>query len=97
MWANSANKFFDSLASGTAIAINYKGWQEEIINTNNIGVVLSPSVTDETCFQFLELFENPETLRIKGENAKGVARKYFDREILAKELNDILVGVLEYS
>lgn len=25
LWANSANKFFDALASGTAVAINYGG------------------------------------------------------------------------
>jgi len=27
MWSNSANKFFDTLAAGKPIAINYKGWQ----------------------------------------------------------------------
>ena len=28
MWANSANKFFDSIASGTPVALNYGGWQK---------------------------------------------------------------------
>lgn len=31
MWANSANKFFDGLASGTCIAIDYQGWQADLL------------------------------------------------------------------
>ena len=34
LWANSANKFFDTLAAGRPILINYKGWQENVINKN---------------------------------------------------------------
>ena len=32
LWANSANKFFDTLAAGRPILINHKGWQEKVIN-----------------------------------------------------------------
>ena len=31
MWANSANKFFDTLAAGKPPLINYGGWQKELI------------------------------------------------------------------
>ena len=37
MQANSANKFFDALASGTPISINYGGWQKDIVETTNCG------------------------------------------------------------
>ena len=40
LWANSANKFFDTLAAGRPILINHKGWQEEEICKENIGYVL---------------------------------------------------------
>jgi len=36
MWANSANKFFDALASGTPVAINYGGWQAELIEKTGV-------------------------------------------------------------
>jgi len=31
MWNNSANKFFDALAAGRAVLINYRGWQAELL------------------------------------------------------------------
>jgi hypothetical protein len=39
---NSANKFFDSLAAGRSIAINYGGWQAELLSSTRAGVVLDP-------------------------------------------------------
>ena len=47
LWANSANKFFDSLASGKPILINYGGWQKGLIKQENVGYVLPP-VLDRT-------------------------------------------------
>ena len=41
MEANSANKFFDALAAGKPIMINYKGWQAKLIEKYNIGIVVS--------------------------------------------------------
>lgn len=38
MEANSANKFFSSLAAGTCVAINYGGWQEEVLQTSGAGL-----------------------------------------------------------
>src|SRR5690606_4176809 len=42
LWANSANKFFDTLAAGKPILINHGGWQSDVITRNNIGYVLKP-------------------------------------------------------
>lgn len=38
--ANSANKFFDTLAAGTPILINHEGWQANFIKEHNVGYVL---------------------------------------------------------
>src|SRR5690606_28538222 len=40
MWHNSANKFFDTLAASRPIAINYGGWQADLIRETGAGVVL---------------------------------------------------------
>ena len=46
MWANSANKFFDSLAFLKPVIINHKGWLADLIIENDIGVVLNPTVSN---------------------------------------------------
>ncbi len=36
---NSANKFFDSLAAGRPIMINYEGWQADLLRETGAGLV----------------------------------------------------------
>ena len=37
---NSANKFFDGLAAGKPIMLNYGGWQSKLIEKNNAGFII---------------------------------------------------------
>jgi glycosyltransferase involved in cell wall biosynthesis len=37
LWHNSANKFFDGLAAGKPIMINYSGWQRDILELHEAG------------------------------------------------------------
>ena len=37
LWNNSANKFFDGLAAGKPIMINYSGWQRSLLEKYNAG------------------------------------------------------------
>ncbi|GID27013.1 glycosyltransferase family 4 protein [Paractinoplanes brasiliensis] len=46
LWENSANKFFDALAAGRPIAINYGGWQADLLDETGAGLVLDPVDTD---------------------------------------------------
>jgi glycosyltransferase involved in cell wall biosynthesis len=41
MESNSANKFFDALAAGCCVAINYGGWQAELLKEAAAGIQLS--------------------------------------------------------
>ncbi|NCC35959.1 MAG: glycosyltransferase WbuB, partial [Chloroflexia bacterium] len=43
MWSNSANKFFDALAAGRPVAINYRGWQADLLEQTGAGIVLPPN------------------------------------------------------
>lgn len=43
--ANSANKFFDALAAGRPQAINYGGWQADVLRESGAGLVLDPHDT----------------------------------------------------
>ncbi|MFQ1702711.1 glycosyltransferase family 4 protein [Loktanella agnita] len=89
MWANSANKFFDTLASGTAIAINYQGWQADLIRDHACGVVLDadPAKAVNDLYSFLK---DKETLADAGKRAQQLARKQFSRDQLGQDFVAVL-------
>lgn len=90
--ANSANKFFDALAAGKPIFINYGGWQKDIIEANKCGVIgwnkSIKQIADE-----LEVFLNDKEAYTQAcINSKKLAVQDFSRDILAKKLENILIN-----
>lgn len=75
-WDNSANKFFDTLAAGKPILINYQGWQAEVIRENKCGFVLPYQVQPDDVKRFVEYVRNDERLTQEGKNAKIKAKDY---------------------
>ena len=57
MWANSANKFFDSLAFSKPVIINHKGWLADLIQDNDIGSVLEPFVEPDAGNKISRIFD----------------------------------------
>lgn len=90
MWANSANKFFDGLASGTPIAINYSGWQADVLRENEAGIVLPPHDYAVAAQKLYEGLSDEDWLNTAGNNAKRLAREEYDRNMLAKKLENAL-------
>lgn len=86
MWANSANKFFDALASGTPVAINYGGWQKQELEASGAGIVLSPNNYRESAIKINDVLIDKNRLGEMGRKAKILAKEKFDRDKLAKEL-----------
>jgi glycosyltransferase involved in cell wall biosynthesis len=83
--ANSANKFFDALASGTCMVINHGGWQEKELIENNCGFRLSRNI-DIAYQELLPYLENSSTLLKMGQNARKLGEKKYSRDSLAKKL-----------
>jgi glycosyltransferase involved in cell wall biosynthesis len=83
--ANSANKFFDALASGTCMVINHGGWQENELINYNCGFRL-PRSLDEAFVKLKYYTDNPNLLKIMGQNARILAENKYSRDILAKQL-----------
>lgn len=91
--ANSANKFFDALAASRPILINYGGWQKDIIEENDCGVIAWKKTNKEIVDE-LEAFLNDEQKYIRAcNNAKGLALDEFSRDNLAKKLENIILQV----
>jgi glycosyltransferase involved in cell wall biosynthesis len=90
VWNNSANKFFDALASGTPVLINSGGWQADLVRKHKIGIVtygLSIELAAEKIHNFLH---NKIALKESSFNALKVSKKYFDKVNLVKEVEKVL-------
>lgn len=95
MWANSANKFFDALASGTPVAINYGGWQNDELENSDAGIVLSPNNYKKSAVQLNTLLSDKDQLKVMGVNAKNLALNKFNRDKLGRELLDEIKKVVD--
>jgi glycosyltransferase involved in cell wall biosynthesis len=95
MWANSANKFFDGLASGTPIAINYKGWQAEVLKEYDAGIILPPHNYKEAAHILSKKISDQMWLKKTGNNARKLAAEKYDRDFLAQKLEHVLNKAVE--
>lgn len=93
MWANSANKFFDALASGTPVAINYGGWQADLIEEQQCGVCLPIDSPQEAVKMLTPLLEDADRLAKMGEAARSLAKREFSRDLLAEKMLAAVLSV----
>ncbi len=90
LWANSANKFFDTLAANKPILINHKGWQKDIINEKNIGYVLPEKLNDFEIKKFVSYTNNQALIKRQELNSLNVAKSVYSLEVaVAKYLKII--------
>lgn len=94
MEANSANKFFDGLAAGKPMAINYGGWQAELLMQNGAGLVMprEPSAAVRILGEWLH---DPVRLAQAGVNARALAEREFGRDLLADRLESVLLEAVK--
>lgn len=95
MWANSANKFFDALAAGRPIAINYGGWQAEVLEESGGGIRLPARDPEKAARMLREWVSDPAALDRAGDAARRLAVERYDRDKLAAELERALLTAVE--
>ena len=93
MWVNSANKFFDGLAAGRPVLINYGGWQADILRETGAGLVLDPHDMEGAKDTLLRALRDEAWLESAGQKARNLAQARFSRDGLAAEL----IAVLEQT
>lgn len=94
LWKNSANKFFDALAAGVPIAINYGGWQADIIREDGIGLVLDPTNIAKACDSLLRALRDEDWIANARVAAQKVAGERYDRDILSNQLEEVLLDAV---
>lgn len=97
LWANSANKFFDGLASGTPVAINYAGWQAEILEKTKSGIVLSPDDPKAGAIELINFFAIEQRCKAAGLAALQLAKEQFERDILTHQFETVLLQAYQQN
>ena len=62
MGHNSANKFFDGLAAGKPIMINYGGWQADLLKESGAGFIIPQNNSAQAAKILNDVLTNDETL-----------------------------------
>jgi len=95
MRANSANKFFDTLAAGKPAFINYGGWMHDLVTSNHCGLAMWRTPIDAVAAKLDSVMHDPSWLCKAGESSRRLAEEYFDRDKLAAQLEQLLISVLD--
>lgn len=90
----SPNKMFDSLAAGKPVLINAGGWLAETIERNACGRFISPDRPAALAETLMELSQNSGLCAQMGRNARALAEREFDRNLLAARLEGLLEQVV---
>jgi glycosyltransferase involved in cell wall biosynthesis len=93
MWHNSANKFFDSLAAGRPLAINYGGWQAEILEETGAGIQLDPFDAHGSALRLQAFVSDDARQKAARTAASALAHNRFARDRLARDLIALLEQV----
>lgn len=94
MWNNSANKFFDGLAAGKPIAINYGGWQAELLRETGAGIVLDPSRPEKAAMRLACFIRDASGLENAATASLELAKRRFNRDELAAALLQTLTDAV---
>jgi glycosyltransferase involved in cell wall biosynthesis len=84
MTVNSANKFFDALAAGRPLAINYDGWHRRLLDESGAGIWLDPLDPAAAARALAAFVHDPARLAAAREASARLAREQFDRDQLAE-------------
>ena len=93
--ANSANKFFDSLAASKPILLNHGGWMHDIVKNHNCGLAMWQQPIELVAAKLHEKMNNDEWLKQASMAAKELALQEFDRDLLADQLMSVISAVVE--
>ncbi|WP_394169172.1 glycosyltransferase family 4 protein [Saccharospirillum alexandrii] len=90
MRSNSANKFFDALASGTPVMLNYGGWMHDLVKSKNCGLAVWQKPVSEVAIELNSRLNDNGWLDNAGASARQLAEECFARDDLAAQLIAVL-------
>ena len=95
LWNNSANKFFDGLAAGKPIMINYSGWQRSLLEKYNAGFYVPFDDYLKGAEILNKIVNNNDLSKNMGHAAKKLANKHFAIDAQYPKFEKTLKSVIE--
>ena len=95
LWNNSANKFFDGLAAGKPIMINYSGWQRSLLEKYNAGFYVPFDDYLKGAEILNKIVNNIDLSKNMGRAAKKLANKHFAIDAQYPKFEKTLKSVIE--
>ena len=92
--ANSANKFYDYLASGLPVVINYQGWQSHYLEQHACGFSSPMGDLEGLVANLVRLADDPQLRLDMGRRGRRLAEQTFDRTQIAADILDLLHSVV---
>jgi len=89
-WPNSANKFFDALAAGKPIIVNYGGWQKSLLENSGAGIALPTSDIEAAAKSLTEYLRDTDALEKACAASRKIGETQFNRNYWARKLMMIL-------
>lgn len=89
-WTNSANKFFDALAAGRPVIVNYEGWLADILTESAAGICIPSDDAPEAARIMAAFLSDAVALKAARVAAQGLAEYRFDRDVLADRFAQVL-------
>ncbi len=86
----SPNKLFDGLAAGKLITLNFGGWVRNLVERNDCGFYHDPDYPEEYLMNLQVYLDDPALLRKAQNISKGLAEKYYDKNLQVNKLIKIL-------
>lgn len=93
----SPNKMFDALAAGKPVLTNMSGWLGDMAEKDRTGVFVRPDDPVDFADKVVWLRDHPNEVAEFGRNGRKVAEQRFSRDVLAKQLEAVLLNAVEMN
>jgi lipopolysaccharide/colanic/teichoic acid biosynthesis glycosyltransferase len=91
-YGTSPNKFFDYLASGLPVLVNYPGWMAEMVTAQSAGVVVSPQDPVAFADALTRMADSRAATAEMGQRGRTFAQRAFLRTTLAQRCVSVMEG-----
>ena len=87
----SPNKYFDGLAAGKLIVINFGGWIKKEIEENHCGIYVDPQEPDDFVMKIKAFLEDKTLLKQYQEAARRLGETKYSRVMLSAKFADLFI------
>jgi glycosyltransferase involved in cell wall biosynthesis len=89
------NKVFDYMAAGRPVILAIDGVIRDVVESAQCGIVVPPGDEESLASAICLLAKDPKQGLILGQNGRRYVETYFDRAVVAEQLNQLLESILK--